>query len=188
MARESHKAEILEAALRLFVDKGVKAATTREIAAQAGVSEGAIYRHFASKGELAHVLFTSCAEQLLAWLRQGVKEAVHPPDQLLAAVRAFFAFAHRKPLAYAYLMETHQREFERLPKGREKPKDVFVDIIRRGIAQGYFRPLDANLAAALVIGMAIRTIFFLKQGLIEQPPEQVLTEVGRAALRVLARE
>ena len=45
--------KIERAALKLFVEEGIDAATTREIAMSAGVSEGALYRHYSGKDELA---------------------------------------------------------------------------------------------------------------------------------------
>ncbi len=45
------------AALGLFAAKGVDGASIREIAAGAGLTEGALYRHFASKEELSRALF-----------------------------------------------------------------------------------------------------------------------------------
>lgn len=50
--------KILRAALKLFVKKGIDG-TTREIADKAGVSEGALYRHFKSKNDLAWHLFST---------------------------------------------------------------------------------------------------------------------------------
>jgi AcrR family transcriptional regulator len=188
MPRESRKSGIEEAALRLFVEKGLNAATTKEIAALAGVSEGAIYRHFESKEELALALFQENMQRLLAHLTRSLDGADEPPAQLCAVQRAFLEFAVTEPLAYAYLMEAHTSEFAKLPRELARPKDVFVRVIQRGLAQGYFREMDPQLAAALVIGMTIRTAFFLKQGLIQQSREQVLEELGRAALRVLARD
>jgi len=186
MPRESRRPGIEEAALRLFVEKGICAATTKEIAALAGVSEGAIYRHFESKEELALALFQENMQRLLAYLDRSLELAADPPTQLRAVQRAFLEFAFAEPLAYAYLVEAHQSEFPRLPPDQAKPKDVFVRILQRGMAEGCFRSMDPHLAAALVIGMTIRTIFFLKQGLIRQSREQVIEALGEAALRVLA--
>lgn len=46
------KAAIIRAASRLFAAKGFAAATTRELAAAAGVSEALLYRHFPTKDAL----------------------------------------------------------------------------------------------------------------------------------------
>ena len=52
LPRKLREAQILDAATRVFASKGYRAATTREIAAEAGVSEGTIYNYFESKYDL----------------------------------------------------------------------------------------------------------------------------------------
>ena len=60
----SAKQKIDEAAVRLFARDGFDAATTKQIALAAGVSEGAIYRHYRSKDELAISLFMGVHRRL----------------------------------------------------------------------------------------------------------------------------
>jgi AcrR family transcriptional regulator len=43
---------LMEAALRVFEESGSRGATTRRIAAEAGVNEITLFRHFGSKGAL----------------------------------------------------------------------------------------------------------------------------------------
>ena len=50
---------IVRAATLLFAEKGIDAASMREIAQAAGVRESAIYRHFAGKDDLAREIFAS---------------------------------------------------------------------------------------------------------------------------------
>ena len=50
--RRNTKARIEQAALALFVEKGVAATSVRDIAAAVGLSDGALYRHYPSKDEL----------------------------------------------------------------------------------------------------------------------------------------
>ncbi len=54
----THQA-LMDAALRVFVQRGFARATTREIAGAAGVAEGTIYRHFADKHALFREVFFS---------------------------------------------------------------------------------------------------------------------------------
>lgn len=49
---EGRRAEILDAALAVFGEKGYEGGTMREIAALVGVSEPALYRHYAGKEAL----------------------------------------------------------------------------------------------------------------------------------------
>ena len=61
--------KIERAALKLFISEGVDAATTREIADVAGVSEGALYRHYKGKDELALALFMETHNRLAAMMQ-----------------------------------------------------------------------------------------------------------------------
>src|SRR5579864_8736119 len=46
------RAQILEAATKVFAEKGFHRATTKDIARAAGIAEGTIYTYFASKSDL----------------------------------------------------------------------------------------------------------------------------------------
>jgi TetR/AcrR family transcriptional regulator len=52
MSAGDRRAQLIEAALDVFSRQGFRGATTREIAARAGVSEAVIFRHFPSKETL----------------------------------------------------------------------------------------------------------------------------------------
>ncbi|KUO71921.1 MAG: transcriptional regulator [Desulfosporosinus sp. BRH_c37] len=49
---EQRRQDILEASLKIFAAKGYNGSTTAEIARTAGVAEGTIFRHFATKKDL----------------------------------------------------------------------------------------------------------------------------------------
>lgn len=55
--REESRAKIMTAALHLFGANGYERTSVRQIAEQAGVAQGLLYSHFASKGELLLALF-----------------------------------------------------------------------------------------------------------------------------------
>ena len=48
----ARREQIIEAATRVFAEKGFRRATTREVAREAGVSEGTIYNYFEDKDAL----------------------------------------------------------------------------------------------------------------------------------------
>lgn len=80
---EATKEAILEAAAKVFVDKGVSKASLEEIASQAGVTRGAVYWHFKNKADifaaLHEQLFVPFSEMLLKGLE---KNDPHPLEQL----------------------------------------------------------------------------------------------------------
>lgn len=55
MSAERRRAQIIESARHVFAQKGFAATRTREIAAEAGINEAMLYRHFPSKEELFEV-------------------------------------------------------------------------------------------------------------------------------------
>jgi len=69
---------IVAAATEKFADKGFGGATVAEIAGRAGISEGAIYRHFVSKDEL---LF-SCLEPVFDCIAKIAAELLPPKREL----------------------------------------------------------------------------------------------------------
>ena len=59
---EETRERIVDAALRLFRDKGFDETTMRDVAAEAGVATGAAYYYFRSKEELVMALYVRTAE------------------------------------------------------------------------------------------------------------------------------
>ncbi|TDD38728.1 TetR/AcrR family transcriptional regulator [Nonomuraea terrae] len=62
------RARIRDAAMALFAERGVKAATIRGIAEAAGVSPGLVQHHFGTKEELRQ----ACDEYVLSYVREQV--------------------------------------------------------------------------------------------------------------------
>lgn len=71
---EGRRGEILDAALTVFGEKGYEAGTMREIAAQVGVSEPAIYRHYESKEAILTDIMETAGDRIAASMRRGFAE------------------------------------------------------------------------------------------------------------------
>lgn len=88
---------IREAAKRVFLARGLSAASVREIALQAGYTTGAIYFHYASKEDI----YADVLRQSLAALHETVSAAAASQADALAsltaAYRAFIAFYRANP-------------------------------------------------------------------------------------------
>jgi AcrR family transcriptional regulator len=72
---EARRQSILAAATKVFSQKGIAAATMAEIASEAGISPGAIYRYLENKEQLATGCMNESAEAIKsAWENPGALE------------------------------------------------------------------------------------------------------------------
>lgn len=75
-SEDERQAEILDAAVAFFSDKGYSAATTRDIATAAGVAEGTIFRYFPTKKSMLHAI-------TLRFLSGSAEMAIGPIEEML---------------------------------------------------------------------------------------------------------
>src|SRR2546425_2206962 len=72
---------LARAALEHFTTRGYETTTTAQIAKKAGVSEGAIYRHFTGKQELLNELYRASARWATEVLQQAEAAGGTPRDR-----------------------------------------------------------------------------------------------------------
>lgn len=179
--------KISNVALGLFIKRGIKSTTTKEIAKKAGIAEGTIYKHFKSKNDLALELLATSMDTFREKFLENTSNYTNPKEILRALIQNFFDFAKNQPNSYSYIMEAHSTELRKISKEKPKPKDTFIKAICLGIEKGDFREIDESLGAALVIGMITRTILFFNNGFIGWNYDRVVAEVANSAIRVLAK-
>src|SRR3979490_2725745 len=68
---EDKRNAILDAATRLFAERGLTAAPTSEISRQAGVAEGTLFTYFKTKDELIKALYREIKWELADAARSG---------------------------------------------------------------------------------------------------------------------
>ena len=85
---ELTRQQIIDAARRVFAEKGVSRTTIDNIASAAGVTRGAVYWHFDNKEELFHAM----REQVTLPLLDKFDGALFKPDEAdpLGAIEAFY--------------------------------------------------------------------------------------------------
>ena len=72
LPRAEREARMLDAAVRVFGDKGFQAAPMDEIAAASGITKALLYQYFGSK----EGLYGACVERARAGLFDGIEEAL----------------------------------------------------------------------------------------------------------------
>ncbi|WP_431914147.1 TetR/AcrR family transcriptional regulator [Nonomuraea jabiensis] len=82
--------QLLDAALRVFADKGVDGATVKDVAQAAGVTPGLLYRYFDSKEAMVETLLSERGFlPRLRELRAGQDDSRPAPEVLAELLEAF---------------------------------------------------------------------------------------------------
>ncbi len=163
MSAGDRRAQLIDAALEVFSRKGFVGATTKEIAAEAGVAEAIIFRHFPSKEALYAAVLDSRITSLEERQRQaGLEEAMERDDDeavfraLLRNVWARYDGDTRfERLVLFAALEGHQAGLARVGEmGRRPHSRAVLEYVARRQEAGAL--IDGHPAALLgaVSGMA----------------------------------
>lgn len=144
--------EIVQAATSLFAARGIDGVSMRDIAEAAGVREAAIYRHFASKEELAREIFLSWYSWHCRQVHQIVTGAEDLKEKLRNIIQQEFTVAERYPEAFLYFCANELKFRSALPPEITAVRDSLIAFIRAGQRRGEFRPGDAELIVDMVSG------------------------------------
>ena len=178
---------ILRAALELFTEKGIHATTTKDIARRAGVSEGALYRHFSSKQELAEDLYLTHLSHFTALLDKSVLPHRAFKDRMEALVTGCFRFFDEDRTLFTYLILSEHNELGRTTRRVRHIRHLVRDVLTEGRASGEVREGDLELLGALVIGAVIRVAIFRIYGLIQGDLVPRSKEVAEACYRAVGK-
>jgi AcrR family transcriptional regulator len=85
----SRREQILQAAARLFAERGARSVGVDDVGAAVGVTGPAIYRHFTSKDAMLAEMLLRISERLLAGGSSRVSDAGDDPRDQLRALIAF---------------------------------------------------------------------------------------------------
>ena len=178
--------KINAAALSLFVQQGVDATTTKQIAKTAGVAEGSLYRHYTSKQALVSSLYEAHQVAMVELLKARAAESESALAQLNQMIEAVFecfrSDSGRDSILFLLLAQHNEAlmqnlEFETLAALVEK-------TLEAGQNSGEFRKMNTVLAGALVIGMVAQCIEYLAIGA-EIDCDESITEIQRATQKLL---
>src|SRR5665213_1583792 len=150
------KEKVEAAAVALFAAHGVDGVAIGDIAARAGVSQGALYRHYPSKDDLAWSLFST------AYLRTGAEldaiRAGQPnfPARVAAMVAHFCTLYDTDPARFRFMLIAQHGFLPRVPADKRTPVDAITDTVADAIAAGDVPPIERFVAAAAIMGVVLQ--------------------------------
>ena len=172
------KQMILDTAIKIFGQKGYRAATLDDVARDLGVSKPALYHYFSSKEKLLSEIYLQSLGRMFKTIHEAGNMDLSPPEKMRILVRRHLTEVVIGSLDMFWVFfseenELPKREFEKIRKEKIKFTKVVMNIIEEGIDQGYFRQLDSMLMADAIIGMCNWLYRWYKPGISGFTPDQI---------------
>lgn len=156
--RERRRQELLQAALRVFAERGYHQTRITDLIEAAGVARGTFYLYFDSKHAIFHELLDLLLDQIRANMVGVDQREGAPPvrDQLLVSVRRIFRAFYESPDLASFVM----REAVGLDEESNRKLRDFYDQLHTWLAKslangqkmGLVRPLDVDTTAWCILG------------------------------------
>jgi AcrR family transcriptional regulator len=175
------KERVEKAAVELFAARGVDGVSIGDIATAAGVSQGALYRHYPSKERLAWSLFSSAYVRAGAELDEIRRRERRFPAQLGAMVEHFCALYDSDPALFRFMLIAQHGLLPRIRADQRTPVDAVVDAVADAVRNGELPPIDPQAATAAIFGIVLQTALFHIYGRLPGPLAARAPRLTRAA-------
>ncbi len=155
---------IIDAALKVFGEKGYYNATISEIARTAGVSEATIYEYFGSKEDLLFAIPGEITRQAVDFLEGMAPFIQGARNKVRAIVYGYYRLYRENPYysSLVLLDLKHNRKFMEAESYQavRKAAGLLLEAIKEGMESGEFRKdIDPYLVRSVILG-TIEHIFF----------------------------
>jgi AcrR family transcriptional regulator len=138
--------QLLDAAQRVLLERGLRATTVADVAEAAGVAKGTMYLYYESKDDLLAALRSRYLAECAAALRPSPGKSVS--ERIRRMIIALFDFgeAHHE-LHHLLFHEAGFSEDDAFTGVRKQ----FTDLIEEGVATGELRVQDVQMASVFVL-------------------------------------
>ena len=172
--RRNTRLELQDAAVRLGARDGVQGASIRTIAREAGVSEGAVYKHFGNKDEMAR--------DKLVLLRADLpfKHA------LRAWAKLTFEYFDGNRDAFSYVLLMPHQMAGALGDVYKKQGEIFRSFLADAQKRGEAKQMDLGLGYALFTGCVLNIPRLINEGVLDGPAQAYGDEIAEVVIGLLA--
>ena len=190
MAVHNNKKErIINAAIKIFADKGFYTANVADVAREAGVADGTIYLYFKNKDDLLISLFETKMEDILKRFSTLLESNQNAADKLRQFISLYFQMIEEdKNLAEVFQVEL--RQSSKFLKDYHNQKfidflNLIGDIIHLGQTTGQFKPDISIHTMKLIIFGALDEL--ARQWILTENPSENLEKTADETSDILIR-
>lgn len=165
------KNQMLQAAEKVIIRRGYRAATMDEIAREAEFSKATLYKYFRNKGEILLEIILQYIEEIRARMVEIQQSSLEPEEKLKQMIQAILEIQSRKEnISRMFILDKNLRDFiHRLftPSGKEDNRDF-----QQALKTFKSRREEISRAGCQVINEGIEKGKFIKT-----PPETIIKYV-----------
>ncbi|MBA2549971.1 MAG: TetR/AcrR family transcriptional regulator [Nocardioidaceae bacterium] len=155
LPRSARRAQLLDAALEVFVTNGYHSAAMDEIAERAGVSKPVLYQHFPSKLELYIALLDTSCDDLLQGVREALDSVPANKERVTATMAAFYDYVAGAKAAFRLVFESDLTNDPHVRERVDRVTNESAALVAEVIAEDTALPAEAaKLLAVSLVGMA----------------------------------
>ena len=168
--RKAHnRAKLLAAARKVFAEKGVGAATARDIVREADLATGTFYNYFEDKDDVFRALFEELAEKSRTVVRaQRRRPGRSTPERVEGAYRAYFELAVEERELFGVLRRNAGAIMSEEDIFEAGVRELFEDLVEWAEA-GDLPEVDLDYLASAMAGVG----FQIAVHMIERDPPDV---------------
>jgi AcrR family transcriptional regulator len=192
--RDLYRGLILDAAEHVFAERGFDSAKIQEVAEEAGIALGTLYKSFAGKAEIFRSIHEQRSGELIAQSEPALRDDVSPLRALLDYTSAYLQFlvAHpdylRMHLAEASAWGFGGRFESRVQADAwQRGHEAEAALFRRGIELGLFVERDPSLLVRMMASIQqVQLAHWVERGM-ERSPDALLAEMRVDLVRAFCR-
>lgn len=184
--RRNTRDNLKDAAIRLGARDGIDGASIRTIAREVGVTEGAVYKHFANKEELIREAYTSVVEEMARDKAVLVKADLPFEHAVRAWVKLTYQYFDANQDAFTYVLLMPHRFADALGEIYTRQGHMFRAFIVRAQENRQIREMDPDLAVAVFTGIVLNIPRLINEGALQGPAVSYDQEIADAVIRVFA--
>ncbi|MBR9826639.1 MAG: TetR/AcrR family transcriptional regulator [Alphaproteobacteria bacterium] len=181
----STKARIERAALQLFARHGIDGVSIKQIAEACVISDGAMYRHFKSKEELARLMFEAIHAKLTELVITHLKPEASLEDTARALVTAYCHLADHDPAQFVYHLSHRNHFISASGDGGADPSDFMSDTVKLAMQAGEIPQGDPEFRSGMALGCVMQVAEYSLYGRIQLPLSDHIEEFVRGIMAVL---
>lgn len=187
-ANPRRAADVRDAAIVLFAEKGYRGTTINDIADLLGIRGPSLYKHVSSKQEVLRDIVVSTMDRLLEYQGEAFTTGVTPAEKLADMIRAVVRdYVENRPRAYVCMRELASLEPE--PRAEvQRQRDTFWRrtraVIEAGVADGSFSVRSTAVATFCLLELISAPAIFYDERTRESH-EEIADQVAEMGLRLV---